>query len=101
MVPITSVLVLPLAYAAWRRIQRHRRLASDPSQPLAAPILRAMSRSRLAYVIYIVCGAAALSIAAAKVSPVYWLPVAIVSLVAFVKRLGYQRQIRDGITSRL
>lgn len=66
---------------------------------MPSPVALAMRRSRIAFTVYIICFVASAFLAAAKVGPLYWLPLAIIAIVALVTRLGYQAQIRKGIES--
>lgn len=99
MVPLTAIVAIPLFYVYWRRIRRHRQLANDPLRPLSADVLRTMRQSRIATTVFMICWVAAGFLLAARVSPHYSLPIAIIGFVALIKRLSYQARIRKEIGS--
>ena len=86
--PITALIAVPLLYAAWQRRKSRREALADPTAHLSPAAKQAMRRKDWATAGLFLFTITSASLAVFEFPPRYWVPPAILAVVAFILR-GY------------
>jgi fatty acid desaturase len=83
-IPVTVFFAIPLLYAAWQRRKRRREALADPRGGLSAETKRALKHKDRATGALFVFALVSAGLAIWEYPPRYWVPPAILAVVAFV-----------------
>jgi hypothetical protein len=100
MIPVTALIAVPLLYAAWQRQKSRREALSNPAIPISAAAKRAMRLKDWATAGLFLFTAMSSGLAILEYPPQFWVPPAILAVVAFVVRSYWELVILRDLRSR-